>query len=63
MNKIIESFKSNGDIELYMKQSIRDSNLELEVIYGDIKDNKNLSKIEFLDLIKRFEEHTYIITK
>ena len=59
MNKIIESFKSNGDIELYMKQSIRDPNLELEVIYGDIKDKKILSKIEFLDLIKKFEEHTY----
>ena len=37
MGKIIESIILNGDVELYLKEAIKDSDVEFEWIYGDIE--------------------------
>ena len=45
----IDTFRKNGDIDLYLKQSIKDDDVELELVYGDLKDeNKMLTKEQFL---------------
>lgn len=49
----IESFQGNKhtDIQEYMKHSIKEDNVELEVVYGDLSDkSKFLTKQQFLDL-------------
>ena len=53
MGKIIESLKRNGEVELCLKESIRQSNLEFEWIFGSIPvdlDKKILTKELFLEL-------------
>lgn len=47
----IEAFQRNGDLDRYMKQSIKEDHVELEVVYGDLTDkSKNLTKDQFLEL-------------
>ena len=47
----IEAFQRNGDLDRYMKQSISEDHVELEVVYGDLTDkSKNLTKDQFLEL-------------
>ena len=45
------TFQINGDLDDYMKLSIKEDNVEFEVVYGDLGDkSKFLSKQQFLDL-------------
>ena len=48
----IESFQRNKhtDIQEYMKHSIKEDNVELEVVYGDLSDK---SKLNFNNIINK----------
>ncbi len=50
MGKIIDSFKVDGDINLYLKEAIKQGEeVELEWIYGDIREpSKQLTKDKFM---------------
>ena len=55
----IETFEKNGDLENYIKQSIKEDYVEFEVVYGDTRDKtKNLSKSQFLNLRQTFTNDT-----
>ena len=56
--ELIESFRKNGELDEYMKYSIKEDDIELELVYGDLKDNKVLSKQQFLNLKKHLETDT-----
>ena len=56
--ELIESFRKNGELDEYMKYSIKEDDIELELVYGDLKDNKVLSKQQFLNLKKHLEMDT-----
>ena len=49
MSKIIDSLRSNGEVDQYLKEAIRQYNLEFEWIFGET-DKKKITKELFLDL-------------
>ena len=49
MGKVIDSMKLNGEIELCLKEAIRQENLEFEWIFGE-PENKELTKELFISL-------------
>jgi len=52
MTKIVDSMKLNGEVELCLKEAVRQTDLEFEWIYGDINypDKKKLTKELFMNL-------------
>ena len=51
MSKIIDSMRSNGEVDQYLKEAIRQHGLEFEWIYGSLKETSKLTK-EVSDFLK-----------
>ena len=59
MGKVIDSMKLNGEVELCLKEAIRQGNLEFEWIFGE-PENKELTKELFISLKHYFLNNSVI---
>ena len=61
MSKIIDSLRSNGEVDQYLKEAIRQHGLEFEWIYGSLKETSKLTKEVFVELKRALNSSTYSI--
>ena len=59
MSKIIDSMRSNGEVDQYLKEAIRQHGLEFEWIYGSLKETSKLTKEVFVELKRALNSSTY----
>ena len=59
MSDIIDSMRTNGEVDQYLKEAIRQYGLEFEWIYGNLKEPTKLTKDIFLDLKHTLDSSQY----
>ena len=60
MGKVIDSLKLNGEVELCLKEAVRQDNLEFEWIFGEPEKKELTKELLFFLKKKKVSKDTYI---